>query len=366
MVAHRPHLPLITTPAEIRRALRRLIWHRIGHLNRELRALLALSIAGVALATGAQGQSPQRHGVISTDTIWSQALGVRKQLVVYLPPSYSDSAQRRFPVAVYLHGAWGSETDWTVQGHLAPIMDSLVAAGVQEMIVVMPDGDDGWWTTWHGLNDVAACRRTPRQENADTYCVPWPKYDDYVVHDVLAHTDSTYRTVSQRASRGIAGLSMGGYGAVTIAARNPGTFSVAVSHSGVLRPALMIDSSTVALTGSATLRDAYTPAELRAASGGRWPIIEPAFGADSVSWMSRDPAQLIERLIRHGDAVPTLLVDVGTDDGLLAMNRSFRDQMAALHVPVLYAEWTGRHDWTYWRAHLPDSLRFIAERLTAP
>jgi putative tributyrin esterase len=308
---------------------------------------------------------PIRHGAIRTDTIWSQALGITKHLVVYLPPSYADaaSADKRYPVAVYLHGAWGSETDWTALGQLGGTMDSLVAAGMQEMIVVMPDGDDGWWTTWHSLNDVVACRRTPRTENADTYCVPWPKYDDYVVHDVIAHTDSVYRTRAQRESRAIAGLSMGGYGAVTIAARNPGTFAVAASHSGVLRPALMIDSTSIAISGAPTLRDAYTREELRAVSGGRWTIIEPAFGSDSVSWITRDPSHLIERMLARGEVVPSLFVDVGADDGLAAMNRAFRDRMAALGVPVLYAVWPGRHDWAYWRAHLSESLRFIAERL---
>ncbi len=292
--------------------------------------------------------------------MWSQALGVTKQVVVYLPPSYSDrNPPRRYPLAVYLHGLWGSESDWTARGQLATTMDSLVAAGMPEMIVVMPDGDDGWWTTWHGLNDLPACRRAVRQENADTYCVPWPKYDDFVAYDVVTYADSAYRSIPQRESRAIAGLSMGGYGAISIAARNPGTFAVAASHSGVLRPALLADSSS----GAVILRDARTTGELRSAVGVRWESISPAFGTDSVSWISRDPSRLIEQMVRRGDLVPSLFVDIGTEDALLAMNRSFRDRMAALGVPVLYAEWQGRHDWPYWRAHLPESLRFIAERL---
>ena len=283
-----------------------------------------------------------------------------KQLVVYLPPSYSDAKPpRRYPLAVYLHGLWGSESDWTARGQLAATMDSLVAVGMPEMIVVMPDGDDGWWTTWHALNDLPACRRVLRQENADTYCVPWPKYDDFVAYDVVTYADSVYRTIPQRESRAIAGLSMGGYGAISIAARNPGTFAVGASHSGVLRPALLADSSS----GAVILRDAHTTGELRSAAGPRWESISPAFGADSVSWISRDPSRLIEQMLRRGDLIPSLFVDVGTEDALLSMNRSFRDRMAALRVPVLYAEWPGRHDWPYWRSHLPESLRFIAERL---
>lgn len=334
--------------------------------SRRALAAALLCVATATLPSHAQSPvaGPLRRGTIRTDSVWSQALGVRKQLVVYLPPSYTDgSPPRRYPVAVYLHGAWGSERDWSVQGQMAQTMDSLIATGMREMIVVMPDGDDGWWTTWHGLNDVAACRRTPRQENADTYCVPWPKYDDYVVYDVLSYTDSVFRTVPARASRAIAGLSMGGYGAVSIAARAPSMFAVAASHSGVLRPALLTDSSTVATTGRVTRRDARTTDELRAAAGGLWAISAPAFGRDSVSWMSRDPSRLLERLQRSGGPLPALFVDVGTGDFLLEQSRSFRDAMAVLRIPVTYAEWSGRHDWGYWRTHLPESLRFIAERL---
>ncbi len=333
-------------------------------ISRFFRAPLLL-VASVASLHAQDVSALMQRGTVRSDTIWSQALGIRKRLVVYLPPSYGlpQSAGRRYPVAVYLHGAFGSEVDWTAQGRIAQITDSLVARGMREMIIVMPDGDDGWWTTWHGLNDVTTCRRTPRNENADDYCVPWPKYDDYVVHDVLTRTDSLYRTVPQRASRAIVGLSMGGYGAISIAARNPSVFAAAASHSGVLRPALMADSSMLDSHGVVTIRDARTREELRAASGGRWERIVPAFGTDSVSWMSRDPSRLIERALRRGDVLPSLFVDVGTDDYLLAMSRSFRDNMAALRVPLQYAEWNGRHDWAYWRAHVPESLRFVAERV---
>ena len=331
------------------------------------RWLRAMSVAlpramstALLCATVAGAQAGVRHGVVHTDTMWSQALGVTKTLVVYLPPSYTvGGLPRRYPLAVYLHGLQGSESDWTARGQLAASMDSLVAAGMPEMIVVMPDGDDGWWTTWHALNDLPACRRVQRQENADTYCVPWPRYDDFVAYDVVTYADSIYRTIPQRESRGIAGVSMGGYGAISIAARNPRTFSVAASHSGVLRPALLADSSS----GAVILRDGRTTGELRGAAGARWENMSSAFGTDSVSWLSRDPSRLIEQMLWRGDLVPSLFVDVGTDDALLAMNRSFRDRMADLAVPILYAEWGGRHDWAYWRAHLPESLRFIAERL---
>jgi putative tributyrin esterase len=301
---------------------------------------------------------------VHTDLIWSQALGVKKALKVYLPPSYyNGSVTKRYPVAVYLHGSWGNENDWIMKARMAETMDSLVGAGMPEMIIVMPDGDDSWWTTWHGLNDMAACRKTQRLEPAETFCVPWPKYDDYVVYDVMSHVDSAYRTLPRRDARAVAGLSMGGYGALSIAARYPETFSVAASHSGVVRPALMFDSSAVATGGAVRLRDATNATELRRAWGPRWNLIAHAFGSDSVSWMSRDPARLLLQLQRRGGPIPQIYADVGTSEIVLSQNQTFRDAMVAANIPITYVESPGDHDWREWRAQLPFSLRFIAERL---
>jgi putative tributyrin esterase len=324
-------------------------WRTVGRIL--CAALLALGVQRVSTSSA----HAQR---VVTDSVRSQALGVTKAMMVYLPRSYDTDPTRRYPVAIYLHGLSGRETDWVVHGRMRQTMDSLTANGLPEMIVVMPDGDDGWWTTWHTLADVAACRRTRRDENADTYCVPWPKYDDYVARDLVAHIDSTYRTVAARNARAIAGLSMGGYGAITIAARYPQVFAAAASHSGTLRPLL--------LTDSVPLRDARTPLEIRAAgeSQARWELMRPAFGPDSVSWTNRDPAHLIAHCLRRGCSLPALYVDCGTDDRRLPMSRRFRSAMEQAGVSVTYAEAPGGHNWSYWSAMLPRSLRFLASRMT--
>ncbi len=83
----------------------------------------------------------------------------------------------------------------TRSGAIDRTLDSLVAAGLPEMIVIMPDGDDGWYTTWNNLGNNAECRRveaagscSPRRWTR--YCVPWPKYDDYIARDLVARVDS--------------------------------------------------------------------------------------------------------------------------------------------------------------------------------
>jgi putative tributyrin esterase len=319
-------------------------------------------LLGALLATAAT--SPlAAQGTVLTDTLYSQALGTRKAFVVYLPPSYARDTARRYPVAYYLHGHWGSETDWTRQGALAPTMDSLVAAGMPEMIVVMPDGDDGWYTTWNSLGRYRACMDGPspgpHAEPRESYCVPWPKYDDYVARDLVAFTDSNYRTHADRAHRGIAGLSMGGYGAVTLALNYPDVFAAAWSHSGFLATMLVADSGRT--------REARSIEELRELRRGSWYSMGPAFGEDTIGWRARDPATLLRRALGRGGRgeLPALGFDVGRDDFFLPQNRAFARALDSLGVRHDYAEHPGRHDWAYWRAHLPESARWLARHIAA-
>ena len=224
-----------------------------------------LRSAALLLAVAARAGSVEAvHGTVRRDAIYSHLLGVPKNMVVYLPPSYDHSpyATKRYPVAVYLHGRWGDETDWLTLGHLAQSMDSLVTQGLHEMIVVMPDGDEGWWMTWALPNDTAACRRTPhRHEPPAEFCVVHPRYDEYLAREVLPYIDATYRTIPSRESRGIVGLSMGGYGALAVAAKYPELFSVAISHGGAITPGIMADSSELSRTGQVVWRQGRTTSE---------------------------------------------------------------------------------------------------------
>src|SRR6185503_2922027 len=169
--------------------------------------------AAQATSTSTNNQQPTTSSTVIADTLWSQSLGIRKRVMLWLPPSYASQPQRRYPVAIYLHGAFGDENNWLNQGRLGATLDSLVAAGMPEMIVVMPDGDDSYYTTWNFLGDWPGCRRSrpPNAEPADSYCVPWPHYDEYIARDLVAFVDRRYRTLADRRHRGVAGLSMGGY-----------------------------------------------------------------------------------------------------------------------------------------------------------
>ena len=143
----------------------------------------------------------------------------RRDLVVYLPPGYSQSG-RRFPVAYLLHGFGRRATGWTegpwVQGGTLrpPIEDVLTEAirihGAEEMIVVMPDG-------WSRLG-----------------CSQWVdspvngNFEQYVSREIVGYVDRTYRTIPKRDSRGVFGISSGGLGAWHLGSRNPDVFGAMV------------------------------------------------------------------------------------------------------------------------------------------
>ncbi|MCA0374088.1 MAG: esterase family protein [Gemmatimonadetes bacterium] len=327
-------------------------------------SVAGLGMAGLGVAVFAPVAAAQdapaavSRGTVRTDTMWANAIGAHKALRIYLPPSYG-SGTRRYPVLLYLHGLGGNERNWVDNGQLDRMMDSLVAAGAPEAIIAMPDGDDSWYTTFGQLPDVPACQAdTTRREPAATFCVPWPRYDDYIVRDVVAYLDGHYRTRADRAHRAIAGLSMGGYGAFTLAFRHPEVFAAVASHSGVLSTRLLPDAAP-----GAPNRYATTAADLQRAARGLWKSQRLAFWTDTIAWKARDPVVIAQRLaarVSAGTAQwPAIYFDVGADDPWLAHNRDFNATLAALGVPRRYGEFAGGHTWTYWRTHAEDSLGFL-------
>jgi putative tributyrin esterase len=324
------------------------------HLESMIVALLS-----VVLAVVAPHSRVPPVGTVRVDTLRSQALGTRKQFVVYLPPSYERDSTRRYPVAYYLHGLDGDQWNWVRHGRLNVIMDSLVAAGRPEMIVVMPDADDSWYTTWNTLPAYRECLQGKWKEPAESYCVPWPHYDDYIARDLVAYVDSTYRTIPDRTHRATGGLSMGGYGAISLALAYPDVWSAAASHSGVLSPLYIAQDSGYGARGYAG-----DPETLRRERASWWASIGPAFGRDTAGWWARDPSRLAARTLRaRPGLMPALFFDVGRQDKLLAQNRELHRVLDSLGVRHAYAEWPGAHGWVYWRAHVGESLAWVAERI---
>ena len=300
------------------------------------------------------------RGLVRVDSFAAPSLGVTKRYVIYLPPSYATERRRRYPVAYYLHGLYGDETNWVRWGRLDRAMDSLVAAGMPEMIVVMPDGDDSWYTTWERPLAYDACAAGPLREPAERYCVRSPRYDDYIVKDVVRHVDSTWRTRADARHRAIAGLSMGGLGAMNLSALHPDIYSAAASHSGVLGP-LFIGPRPFA----EPLHYASDMQELEKGWGSAiFRTAVPAFGGELSTWWRRDPARLLRDAKLARRSLPALLADAGREDNLVVNgNRAFRWELERAGVPLEYHEYPGAHSWAYWREHVGGSLRWLSQRI---
>ena len=138
------------------------------------------------------------HGSVGAITYYSSALGVFRRMKVYTPPGY-ETGSAKYPVFYLLHGAGDSDDAWSSVGRAGFILDNLIADGkAKPMIVVMPHGHTRK-TTGGGGGGGIVNGRTANDEFVSDFMT-----------DVLPYVEKNYRVKADRASRAIAGLSMGG------------------------------------------------------------------------------------------------------------------------------------------------------------
>ena len=188
---------------------------------------LVAAFAAIALAARPSPAAAQAGagGVIHRDSVPAPAL--RRNMVgdphwdrvsVYLPPSYSRSPARRYPVLYFLHG-FDADDRALIKGayqnlNIRIAMDSLISEGaVKEMIVVMPNARNAYNGSFYTNSPVTG------------------NWEQFITRDLVNYMDRKYRTLRTRNARGIAGHSMGGYGALRIAMRNPAIFSAVYALS---------------------------------------------------------------------------------------------------------------------------------------
>lgn len=302
------------------------------------------------LATAPAGPSPS---VVRSGSFHSDALGVDKEYVVYLPRGYEGS-ERRFPVIYMLHGMGGDETSWRTIG-IADVADQL---GL-EAIIVMPDGDDSFYANWVSKVDKNTCLASKRlfgpEPRMETYCVEQARYQDYITGDLIHHIDASYRTVADRRSRAIGGLSMGGYGALYLAMRHTALYGAVISHAGVA--SLLYTGPHPYQKGKATL--ATEPGQWLADAPPLNTLLRRIWGDDISTWRAHDPAILAAGLAPGALAI---YLDCGTADEFLLQdsNQYLHEVLSARGVMHAFQLIDGgRHDGAFWSSRIDDSLRFI-------
>lgn len=149
-----------------------------------------------------------------------------RNVSIYLPPSYELSPKKRYPVVYLLHGITNTDQTWTRAwsdknpgyATIKEILDKGITAGkFGEMIVVMPDQKTNWFGSFYVNSTVTG------------------NWADFTAKELVQYMDGKYRTLPKAENRGIAGHSMGGYGAITLSMKHPEVFSVAYA----MNPAIM-------------------------------------------------------------------------------------------------------------------------------
>jgi len=249
------------------------------------------------------------------ESVQSAALARAMKYRVLLPSDY-DSSQRRYPVLYLLHGLGGDYKDWTTRTNVAEYSRTL------SLIIVMPDGENSWYTN---------------AANA-----PADRFEDYILTDLLADVAGKYRTINSRHGRTIAGLSMGGYGALKMALRRPGTFAVAGSFSGAF---------------------SATRPELAKMIPSEEERLRRIYGDDDSAARRQNDLYSLAAAVKPGSA-PYLYIDCGIADSLVTANR---EVVAALHksgVAYEYHEVAGAHTWAYWDARIREFLPVLMKKLS--
>lgn len=247
-------------------------------------------------------------------TFHSAALARDMRYRIYLPAANADSS-RHFPVLYLLHGVDGNFTDWDKQSRLRQYAEN------RDLIIVMPDGGNSWYV------------------NSATN--PKNRFEDYIVADLIAEVDQRYRTIPRRESRAIAGLSMGGYGALNLALRHPELFAFAGSMSGALN----------APTDLGPRQPAFQKDLLR------------AFGPPGSAARAQND---VFELLKHADVarLPNIYVSCGLSDVFLELNRRFADQLEAQNVPHEAHTAPGGHDWKFWDETIKEILPIVMRKLS--
>ena len=145
---------------------------------------------------------------------------VDREVIVFLPPSYATAKTRRYPVVYALHGYSIGAAQWSQEIHVPQTIEGAFAQGAQDMIVVLPDSK-----TVHNGSMYSSSATTG-------------DFEQFTAHDVVAYIDAHYRTIASRTSRGLAGHSMGGYGASHIGMKHPDVFGSLYIMSPCGRPGL--------------------------------------------------------------------------------------------------------------------------------
>ena len=302
--------PARVRPAGVRQAGARYVFH-------------FLALLFVVSSCQAQAVAPVAR--VEAIKFESRLVGKPLPYNVVLPPLYDAPGSRnvRYPVLYLLHGLGGSSADWvSTRAHLA------AHAAAYRLIIVTPEGRDGWYT--------------------DSATVPDDKFETYFLEELIPDVERRFRALTTREARAVAGLSMGGYGALKFGVKHPERFALAASMSGAFNAATWDQN------------DPQTLAFIK-------PSIARTYGAlNSPTRAANDLYKLFNNLPPERiSSLPYIYFDCGTEDFLINSNRALSELLLKRKIPHEYRQLPGTHSWPYWDAQVQEVLKLAARRLRA-
>ena len=284
-----------------------------------LRIMLALIVLLAHFSTSSTAQATT-SGRAECRSAPSKILGHSVPYCVILPPSY-DSGNQRYPILYFLHGLGSNAQLLIDQGGMDLVNDLWTQNKIREFLIVTPDADRSFY-----INSRDGKVR----------------YEDFFIREFIPYIESHYRVHSDRQSRGISGVSMGGYGSLCFALRYPQTFGSVSAHSA----ALVASLPAAGMTGD---------------QGGMLSrVLGNAFGSppDAAYWNRNSPFTLVKNGPRPGGL--KIYFDCGTEDeyGFNVGAKAFHDLLDSRGIPHEFYLYPGGHDWSYVAEHFAASLEF--------
>jgi len=290
--------------------------------------VVSLCCALLLLFVSSQAQTIERQPAARVESVKFESKLVGRPLPynVVLPPLYDapESRALRYPVIYLLHGLGGGAGDWVSdRARLA------AHTAAHRFIIVTPEGKNGWYT--------------------DSATVATDKFETYILAELIPDVERRYRTLATRDARAVAGLSMGGYGALKFGVKHPQMFALAASLSGAF---------------GAPSWDANDPGLFAFVK----PSIARTYGAmDNPTRAANDLFKLFADLPpERFPTLPFIYFDCGTEDFLINSNRALSELLLRRKIPHEYRQLPGAHSWPYWDAQVQEVLKLAARKLRAP
>ena len=289
---------------------------------------IKITLLFIAMITFLTGYSQGK--VMTKQVIKSTILNRDVNYTVYLPEGY-ETNQRNYPVTYLLHGYGDSDDGWIQFGEINRLADAAIKQGkIAPMIIVTPDGFKSFY-----MNAADGSMN----------------YEDFFIKELIPHIEKTFKAKTDKRFRGIAGLSMGGYGSLLYALKYPNLFVAAAPLSA----AIWTDSDCE------TMQDGMYNTYFGSSIG------KSLKGKDRLTpqWYANSVFSIIDKKTVEELTSVKYWIDCGDDDFLTVGNAQLHIALTNKKVAHEFIIRDGAHNWTYWRTGVIDGLSFISDNFRA-